>query len=92
MLFFFVLGDILGLGELSRAVEIKEGSAPALAILSGAALAFYALIGFEDSVNIAEETTRPERAYPVPCLQLSSASFSSSCLRTASQTASDSAL
>jgi basic amino acid/polyamine antiporter, APA family len=54
-----------GEGDPGRAVEFKEGSAPALAILAGAALAFYALIGFEDSVNIAEETTRPERSYPV---------------------------
>jgi amino acid transporter len=54
-----------GEGDPGRAVEFKQGSAPALAILAGAALAFYALIGFEDSVNIAEETTRPERSYPV---------------------------
>lgn len=54
-----------GEGDPGRAVEFKEGSAPALAILAGAALAFYALIGFEDSVNIAEETTRPERSYPL---------------------------
>lgn len=54
-----------GEGEPGRAIEFKEGSAPVLAILAGAALAFYALIGFEDSVNIAEETTRPERSYPV---------------------------
>jgi amino acid transporter len=25
-------------------------------VISGASLAFYALIGFEDSVNVAEET------------------------------------
>jgi APA family basic amino acid/polyamine antiporter len=54
-----------GEGEPGRAIEFKEGSAPVLAILAGAALAFYALIGFEDSVNIAEETTRPEHSYPV---------------------------
>jgi amino acid transporter len=54
-----------GEGDPGRAVEFKTGSAPALAILAGAALAFYALIGFEDSVNIAEETTRPERSYPI---------------------------
>ncbi|MDO9352869.1 MAG: APC family permease [Solirubrobacteraceae bacterium] len=34
------------------------------AALAGTALAFYALIGFEDSVNVAEETTHPERDYP----------------------------
>ncbi len=33
-------------------------------MLAGASLAFYALIGFEDSVNIAEETQEPRRAYP----------------------------
>lgn len=33
-------------------------------MLSGADLAFYALIGFEDSVNVAEETQRPSFAYP----------------------------
>ena len=57
------LGD--GLGEPGRALEFKEGTAPLLAILAGASIAFYALIGFEDSVNIAEETERPQRAYPV---------------------------
>ncbi len=33
-------------------------------ILAGAALAFYALIGFEDSVNLAEEARNPSRDYP----------------------------
>ena len=35
-----------------------------LVILGGAALSFYALIGFEDSVNVAEETRDPARAFP----------------------------
>ena len=35
-----------------------------LAILGGAALAFFALIGFEDSVNVAEETKEPSRIFP----------------------------
>jgi amino acid transporter len=34
------------------------------ALIAGATLAFYALIGFEDSVNVAEETEHPERDYP----------------------------
>lgn len=54
-----------GEGDPGRALEFKEGTAPILAVLAGAALAFYALIGFEDSVNIAEETTNPERSYPL---------------------------
>ena len=35
-----------------------------LAIIGGAGLAFFALIGFEDSVNVAEETAGPARDYP----------------------------
>jgi APA family basic amino acid/polyamine antiporter len=32
--------------------------------VGGSALAFYAMIGFEDSVNVAEETKRPSRTFP----------------------------
>ena len=53
-----------GDGEPSRAFEFKGGSAVPLAIMGGAALSFYALIGFEDSVNLAEETKNPARAFP----------------------------
>ncbi len=50
--------------DFGRNFEFKEGITPFFAILSGAGLAFYALIGFEDSVNIAEETEKPSRNYP----------------------------
>ena len=50
--------------DTGRAFEFKEGSSVLAAMLAGAALAFYALIGFEDSVNVAEETTDPRRSYP----------------------------
>ncbi len=50
--------------DLGRNLEFKEGITPFFAILSGAGLAFYALIGFEDSVNIAEEVEEPSRNYP----------------------------
>jgi basic amino acid/polyamine antiporter, APA family len=56
------LGD--GFGEPGRALEFKEGSSVFLAILSGAGLAFFALLGFEDSVNLAEEAKRPRIDYP----------------------------
>lgn len=54
-----------GQGEPARALEFKDsaGSVPLL-ILAGAALSFYALIGFEDSVNVAEETRNPSRSFP----------------------------
>ncbi len=41
-----------------------EGISPHVAFLQGAVLAFYAFIGFEDIVNVAEETRKPERAIP----------------------------
>lgn len=37
-------------------------------IVGGAFLAFYAFIGFEDMVNVAEETKRPERTMPLAIL------------------------
>ena len=53
-----------GGGDPARAFEFKAGEAVPLAILSGASLAFFALIGFEDSVNVAEETKDPSRVFP----------------------------
>ena len=54
-----------GGGDTGRIFDFKEGDAVPLAILGGASVAFFALIGFEDSVNVAEETQEPSRAYPV---------------------------
>jgi len=53
-----------GGGDPGRAFEFREGETVPLAILAGASLAFFALIGFEDSVNVAEETREPSRVYP----------------------------
>jgi basic amino acid/polyamine antiporter, APA family len=53
-----------GTGEPARAFEFKEGTSLLLAILAGTVLSFYALIGFDDSVNVAEEVRHPSRIYP----------------------------
>lgn len=53
-----------GEGDPGRAFEFKEGTSVLTAILGGTVLAFYALIGFDDSVNVAEETHHPSRNYP----------------------------
>jgi APA family basic amino acid/polyamine antiporter len=53
-----------GDAEPARAFEFKENASMLGAALAGAAIAFYALIGFEDSVNVAEETQDPPRTYP----------------------------
>ena len=53
-----------GGGDPGRALEFKAGETVPLVILSGASLAFFALIGFEDSVNVAEEVKEPSRVFP----------------------------
>jgi amino acid transporter len=53
-----------GAGEPARAMEFTQDANIALAVLGGTALAFYALLGFEDSVNMAEETQDPTRNFP----------------------------
>ena len=53
-----------GLGEPSRALEFDRDGSVFMAILGGAGIAFFALIGFEDSVNLAEEAKRPRVDYP----------------------------
>jgi amino acid transporter len=40
---------------------LPDGGGSSLAITLGAFVAFYAFIGFEDMVNVAEETVEPER-------------------------------
>ncbi len=50
--------------DAGRILEFKEGETVLLALMGGAGLAFFALIGFEDSVNMAEETRDPSRDYP----------------------------
>ncbi|MGP3933804.1 APC family permease [Nonomuraea sp. KM88] len=55
-----------GAGEPSRLVEIDTEQAGGLmyALLGSTALAFFAFVGFEDSVNMAEETQDPSRNFP----------------------------
>lgn len=54
-------------GDLpARAGELLPGPDPTVAagILAGSFIAFYAFIGFEDIVNVAEEVAEPERNLP----------------------------
>jgi amino acid transporter len=53
-----------GGGDPGRALEFKQDESAALLIVAGASIAFYALIGFEDAVNVAEETTDSTRTFP----------------------------
>ena len=64
IVFVGVVALLQGDADFGRNFEFKQGESALLAILTGATLAFYALIGFEDSVNVAEETREPARSFP----------------------------
>jgi amino acid transporter len=55
-----------GQADFSRVVmfDTAEDRNVFLAITAGTSLAFFAMVGFEDSVNMAEETKEPERLFP----------------------------
>jgi len=55
---------VRGEGDPGRALELHTEGATWMGVLGGAALAFYALLGFEDSVNLAEEAQHPRRDFP----------------------------
>jgi basic amino acid/polyamine antiporter, APA family len=54
-----------GTGDPGRAFTFKPDVNIPLAILAGAAIAFYACLGFEDVANVAEEAQDPVRMLPV---------------------------
>jgi basic amino acid/polyamine antiporter, APA family len=53
--------DGLAIGE----VLMPSGAFPVIGVFAGGLLAFYAFIGFEDIVNVAEEVTDPARTLPI---------------------------
>jgi APA family basic amino acid/polyamine antiporter len=55
---------LAGDANLSRPFNFNEGSNPALLALTGATLAFFAMTGFENAANVAEEVQNPSRVYP----------------------------
>ena len=61
---FWAIGA--GQGDVSRVLEFKtEDSGSMLwSAVAATTLAFFAMVGFEDSVNMAEETKDPVRTFP----------------------------
>ncbi|WP_454050266.1 APC family permease [Cellulomonas sp. Marseille-Q8402] len=53
-----------GEGDPGRALQLETPGPAWMGVLGGTALAFYALLGFEDSVNLAEEAKEPRRDFP----------------------------
>ncbi len=56
----------LGKGEadVGVLVDFRGDANPIFAIVAGVALAFFAMTGFENTANVAEETVDPARNYP----------------------------
>ena len=55
-----------GQGDVSRALEFKTGADGTFVwpVIAATTLAFFAMVGFEDSVNMAEECKDPTRHFP----------------------------
>lgn len=53
-----------GRGDVGRVTEFPDGATPALAVLSGAIVAYYSFVGFETSANVIEEVRNPRKVYP----------------------------
>lgn len=54
-----------GNGDFGRIIEFDTGDRTAFGgVIAATTLAFYAMVGFEDSVNMAEETKEPNRIFP----------------------------
>ncbi len=56
----------LGQGDVSRAFTFKTSPETSFfwPVIAATTLAFFAMVGFEDSVNMAEETENPTRIFP----------------------------
>ncbi|WP_183093514.1 APC family permease [Nocardioides stalactiti] len=53
-----------GGADFGRLTSFETSTTPIFAIVAGVALAFFAMTGFENVANVAEETVDPHRAFP----------------------------
>jgi amino acid transporter len=53
-----------GEADFGTLTDISVAGNPALAVLAGVALSFFAMTGFENTANVAEETIDPYKAFP----------------------------
>ena len=59
-----IAGGNAGTRRRALAFETAEDKNVLLAVSTATSLAFFAMVGFEDSVNMAEETKDPSRIFP----------------------------
>jgi amino acid transporter len=53
-----------GNADFGRLTEFDADGSPIFAIIAGVALAFFAMTGFENAANVAEETINPAKTFP----------------------------
>jgi amino acid transporter len=53
-----------GNADFGTLVEFDSPDSPVLAVVAGVSLAFFAMTGFENTANVAEETIEPAKCYP----------------------------
>lgn len=53
-----------GNADFGTLTDISVSGNPGLAVLAGVALSFFAMTGFENTANVAEETIDPHKAFP----------------------------
>jgi len=59
-----VIALFQGIAEPGVLLEFSGEGSKAIAVVSGVSLAFFAMTGFENAANVAEETIDPSRAFP----------------------------
>ena len=59
-----VIALVGGVNDPSVLLQFNSGGSPVIAVLAGVSLAFFAMTGFENAANVAEETIDPARAFP----------------------------
>lgn len=57
---YIVEGD----AQFGHLAEFETSGSPVLGVIAGVALAFFAMTGFENAANVAEETIHPQRTFP----------------------------
>jgi len=53
-----------GVNDPGVLLQFSAEGSPVIAVLAGVSLAFFAMTGFENAANVAEETINPSRAFP----------------------------
>ena len=59
-----IIALVQGVNDPSVLLQFTAEGSPVIAVLAGVSLAFFAMTGFENAANVAEETIDPARAFP----------------------------